>query len=204
VLSIVSAQSVHALFREAVVAESEVDVLPQLWAQLAPLMGGTDELGGLQFLEVRSALPDELLLYADKISMAHSLELRVPFLDQEVIEFAECLPASFKVRHLQRKWLHRKIAGQLLPREILKRKKLGFASEIVDDWFRNTVKSSLIDVLRDGDSLMYRYLRHAVINRCLDEHQSGHADNHKLLFSLVVLEYVLRRLRSGVGAIGHI
>jgi len=62
-------------------------------------MAGTDELGGLQFLEVRSTLPDELLMYADKLSMAHGLELRVPFVDKEIVEYVERLPASFKVRN---------------------------------------------------------------------------------------------------------
>ena len=61
---------------------------------LADLMGSTDELGGFQFLEVRSTLPDELLMYADKLSMAHGLELRVPFVDKEIVEYVERLPAK--------------------------------------------------------------------------------------------------------------
>ena len=70
---------------------------------LSDLLSETDELGGLQFLEVRSTLPDELLMYADKLSMAHSLELRVPFLDKEIVG-VERLPARFKVRNGSRKW----------------------------------------------------------------------------------------------------
>ena len=75
----------------------------------------TDELGGLQFLEVRSSLPDELLMYGDKLSMAHGLEARVPFLDQEIVQYAERLSASFKVRGGSRKWLHRRVCNRYLP-----------------------------------------------------------------------------------------
>ena len=74
------------------------------------LIEHTDELGGLQFLELRSTLPDELLMYADKMSMAHGLEVRVPYLDREVVEFVERLPARFKVRCGSQKWLHRRCA----------------------------------------------------------------------------------------------
>ncbi len=83
----------------------------ECWADLTDLLSETDELGGLQFLEVRSTLPDELLMYADKLSMAHSLELRVPFLDKEIVEYVERLPASFKVRNGSRKWLHRQVSA---------------------------------------------------------------------------------------------
>ena len=58
-----------------------------------------DELGGFQLLEIRSSLPDELLMYADKLSMAHSLEVRVPYLDRTVVEYVQRLGANFKVRN---------------------------------------------------------------------------------------------------------
>ena len=65
-------------------------------ARLAPQMEHTDELGGFQLLEIRSSLPDELLMYADKLSMAHSLEVRVPYLDRTVVEYAQRLGADLK------------------------------------------------------------------------------------------------------------
>ena len=66
-------------------------------------MSETDELGGFQFLELRSTLPDELLMFGDKLSMAHGLEVRVPYLDKEIVEYVERLPANFKVRNGSRK-----------------------------------------------------------------------------------------------------
>ena len=96
---------------------------------MSDLMSGTDELGGLQFLEVRSTLPDELLMYADKLSMAHGLELRVPFVDKDIVEYVERLPANFKVRNGSGKWLHRQVCQTFLPKSILKRPETWICSQ---------------------------------------------------------------------------
>jgi asparagine synthase (glutamine-hydrolysing) len=155
-------------------------------------MQETDELGGFQVLEVRSSLPDELLMFSDKLSMAHSLEVRVPYLDKEVIEYAQRLPASFKVRLGQGKWLHRRVCEKFLPREILRHKKRGFAVNVVDQWFRDSLTKGLGECLVDGGSLMYQFLEPRVVRRMLDEHREGRHDNHKMLFSLIVFEQWLR------------
>src|SRR5205823_14262884 len=115
VFSILPGDDVDALFRPGLLSQGAGDGIRQSWADLAPEMGGCDELGAFQVLEIRSSLPDELLMYADKLSMAHGLEIRVPYLDRDVIEFAERLPARFKVRWGRRKWLHRKVCEVFLP-----------------------------------------------------------------------------------------
>src|SRR2546422_1196083 len=102
-------------------------------------MEQTDELGGMQFLEIRSTLPDELLMYTDKLSMAHSLEVRVPYLDKEIVEYVERLGASFKIRRGSQKWIHRQVCQSFLPASILNRKKRGFAVNVVDSWFSTAV-----------------------------------------------------------------
>jgi asparagine synthase (glutamine-hydrolysing) len=151
-----------------------------------------DELGGFQLLELRSSLPDELLMYADKLSMAHSLEVRVPYLDRDIVEYVQRLSADMKVRGGSTKWLHRRVCADFLPGAILRRKKRGFAVNVVDSWFQKSLSGRLADFLHDPDSLMYRYLRRERTEQLLAEHQSGRRDNHKLLFSLVVLEQWLR------------
>src|SRR4051812_5804373 len=113
-------------------------------------MRETDELGGLQFLEVRSTLPDELLMYADKLSMAHGLELRVPYLDKTIVEYVERLPSSLKVRHGGRKFLHRQVCRHHLPSSILKRPKRGFAVNVVDDWFRDALGGRMAEMFLDS------------------------------------------------------
>ncbi len=168
---------------------------------MTDLMSATDELGGLQFLEVRSTLPDELLMYADKLSMAHGLELRVPYVDKEIVEYVERLPANFKVRNGSRKWLHRQVCQNYLPDSILKRPKRGFAVNVVDDWFRGAIDSRMTETLLDRGSRIYQYLRPTAVRELFEQHASGRHDNHKILFSLVVFEEWLRAHEAPVEAL---
>jgi asparagine synthase (glutamine-hydrolysing) len=192
VLSILPGPTVDALFRDGLLEANAGDQILESWADFPELMSETDELGGLQFLEVRSTLPDELLMYADKLSMAHALELRVPYLDKDIVEYAERLPAHFKVSNGSRKWLHRRVGRQFLPASVLKRPKRGFAANVVDDWFRDSVDSKMADLLHDPDAAIYRYLQPALVQDLFRQHSSGQSDNHKILFSLVVFEAWLR------------
>lgn len=198
VLSIVPGNQIDELFRPGMLDANAGDAILQSWTDLEPLMGETDELGGLQFLEVRSTLPDELLMYADKLSMAHSLELRVPFLDKEIVEYVERLPAKFKVRNGSRKWLHRQVCKSFLPSEILNRPKRGFAVNVVDDWFRDAVDSSVAENLLDEGSAIYNFLQPKAVRNLLDQHRSGREDNHKVLFSIVLLDAWLRAHEASV------
>jgi asparagine synthase (glutamine-hydrolysing) len=168
---------------------------------MGELMSETDELGGLQFLEVRSTLPDELLMYADKLSMAHGLELRVPFVDKEIVEYVERLPASLKVRNGSRKWLHRQVCRAFLPESIVKRPKRGFASNVVDEWFRGAIEGKMADTLLDDESRIYQYLRPRAVRELFEQHASGRHDNHKVLFSLAVFEEWLRTYEEPVASL---
>ena len=201
VLSLLPGIKVDGLFNDGVLGPYTGDKILGCWQDLAGLMGGTDELGGFQFLELRSTLPDELLMYADKLSMAHGLEVRVPFLDKEIVQYAERLPANFKVRNGSRKWLHRQVCDSLLPSTILKRKKRGFGVNVVDDWFRSALDGKMADTLLDSSSKIYQFLRPTAVREVLKEHSSGQQDNHKILFSLVVFEEWLRAHEEPVPAL---
>jgi len=192
VLSLLPGDQIEGLFQDGLLSPQAGDAILGCWQDLGELMGGTDELGGLQFLEVRSTLPDELLMYADKLSMAHGLELRVPFVDKEIVEYVERLPASFKVRNGSRKWLHRQVCRTYLPELIVKRPKRGFAVNVVDDWFRGVIDNKMADTLLDSNSRIYQYLRPHAVRELFEQHAAGRQDNHKVLFSLVVFEEWLR------------
>ncbi len=192
VLSILPGTRVDELFREGLLCPGAGDTILECWSDLVDLLAPTDELGGLQLLELRSTLPDELLMYSDKLSMAHGLELRVPYLDKEVVEYVQRLPANFKVRNGSRKWLHRQVCRSYLPNAIMKRPKRGFAGNVTDDWFRSAIENKMKESLLDGDSLIYQYLRPDAVRKLVEQHSSGRDDNHKILFSLVVCEEWLR------------
>jgi asparagine synthase (glutamine-hydrolysing) len=196
VFSLAPGTTIDGLFREDLLPGEQGHELVDYWRALAPQMEHTDELGGFQLLEIRSSLPDELLMYADKLSMAHSLEVRVPYLDRTVVEYVQRLGASFKIRRGTRKWIHRRVCQSYLPPRILKRKKRGFAANAVDGWLRSSAQGQLSERLQDESSLMFGLLKPEPVRKLLNDHRSGRQDNHKLLFSLVMLEQWLRGISS--------
>jgi asparagine synthase (glutamine-hydrolysing) len=142
-------------------------------------------------------------MYADKLSMAHGLEVRVPYLDRAVVEYVERLPANFKIRGASQKWLHRRVCGSVLPQRILNRKKKGFAVNVVDDWFRSPSRTAIVDSIIDGHSEVYNYLDFTAVQKLLKQHQSGREDNHKVLFSVVMFEQWLRVRQRSPMSCGH-
>jgi asparagine synthase (glutamine-hydrolysing) len=196
VFSLAPGTTIDGLFRDDLLPEKQGHELVDYWRALVPQMEHTDELGGFQLLEIRSSLPDELLMYADKLSMAHSLEVRVPYLDRTVVEYVQRLGASFKIRRGTRKWLHRRVCQSYLPLRMLKRKKRGFAANVVDGWLRSSAQDQLPELLLDESSSMFDLLKPEPVRKLLSDHRSGRHDNHKLLFSLVMIEQWLRGARS--------
>ncbi len=197
VFSLVEGSVVDGLFHDGLLHEAPGERILDCWNGLSACMGHIDELGGFQLLELRSSLPDELLMYADKLSMAHGLEARVPYLDRDIVEYVQRLSASLKVRNGTTKWLHRRVCREFLPKEIVQRKKRGFAVNVVDSWFQKSLSGQMDGWLRDGSSLMFAHLRQDKVEKLLTEHLQGSKDNHKILFSLVVFEQWLRCAGQG-------
>jgi asparagine synthase (glutamine-hydrolysing) len=192
VLSILPGAKIDALFQDGMPGPGTGDKILECWDGLSELIAETDELGGFQFLELRFTLPDEHLMYADKLSMAHGLEVRIPYLDKEVVEYVERLSAHFKVRYGSQKWLHRRVCQTFLPRSFLRRRKRGFAANVVDDWFRSAMDNRMEENLLDSNAELYQYLRPSAVQDLFKQHRSGQNDNHKILFSLVVFDEWLR------------
>ena len=182
-------------------ANSQKDSLytPEFAAQVGPM----DSLSLLEaaykasdapnFLEasahadVQLYLPDDLLVKMDIASMAHSLEVRAPFLDHKVVEFAASLPPTLKLRKLTRKYLLKKIMNGVLPEGIIRRKKMGFAVPI-HHWFRDELWEMACDLLMDQRARQRGYFRPEVVRRYLDEHRTGKAYHHFRLWNLLMLE----------------
>jgi asparagine synthase (glutamine-hydrolysing) len=192
VFSLVPDNTLDELLQPGLLPDGSAAGATACWEEQRSALGGLDELNAFQLLELRSSLPDELLMYGDKLSMAHALEVRVPYLDREVVEYVQQLGASFKIRHGVRKWLHRRVCKRFLPVEVMRRKKRGFAVNVVDDWFRQSLQGRIRDYLADDQSLLYRYLCHKNVTELVRRHADGQDDRHKILFSLVVLEQWLR------------
>jgi asparagine synthase (glutamine-hydrolysing) len=148
-------------------------------------MAGRGLLDQALYLDTHMFLPDGILLCNDKMSMAAGLELRVPFLDLELMRFVERIPARRRVRPGQPKRLHRRAALQLLPPEIVNRKKHGFATPY-DDWLRASLGQEVERRYAPG-SPVAELIDPAAAARLVDEHRRGRADHKAILFCLLEL-----------------
>ncbi|MBS1863416.1 MAG: asparagine synthase (glutamine-hydrolyzing) [Actinobacteria bacterium] len=155
---------------------------------LADLGEGRDPLSQVLYLDTHMFLPDSLLLYGDKTSMAASLEQRVPFLDLELMRFIERIPARVRVRGLRRKWLYRKaLRGRLVPEAVMNRRKHPFATPY-DDWFRSSLSDEL-DRLYTPASPTADLIDPGEVHRLTDEHRRGRADHKRILYCLLEFAY---------------
>src|SRR3954462_4550960 len=132
-------------------------------------------------------LPEDVLTKVDRMSMAHSIESRVPLLDNQVIDFAATLPASLKIKDGRRKHVLKEVAATLVPRAILDRKKQGFGVPL-GTWFRGNLRELFADTLLSPASLQRGYFQTAFIRRIVDEHLTGKRDHTLRLWQLVVFE----------------
>jgi len=176
-----------ALYTPALAAELRgTDSLALLEAAVAASDAPTD-LERVAHADVALYLPDDLLVKMDIASMAHSLEVRSPFLDHHVMEFAASLPARMKLRGRTQKYLLRRAMRGLLPAPILRRPKMGFAVPI-DHWLRHELREMAYDLLLDGRARQRGYFQPEVVRRYLEEHAAGCGYHHSRLWSLLVLE----------------
>ena len=137
--------------------------------------------------DAETYLPEDVLTKVDRMSMAHSIESRVPLLDNEVIEFASSLPASMKIKGGRRKHVLKEVAATLLPAEILDRRKQGFGVPL-GTWFRGNLRELFADTLLSPASLQRGYFQPLFVRQLVDEHLSGKRDHSLRLWQLVVFE----------------
>jgi asparagine synthase (glutamine-hydrolysing) len=138
------------------------------------------------YADTKTSLPDDLLLKADKMTMANSIELRVPFLDHEFLEFAASLPENFKVRGFTTKYIAKTALRNRVPQEILRRKKVGFPIPY-DSWMRNELKDWVRDILLDRETLSRGYFKKSCLEYLIDQDFKFH-NYPKEILSLVSLE----------------
>jgi asparagine synthase (glutamine-hydrolysing) len=139
------------------------------------------------YLDTHLFLPDGLLVYGDKMSMAHGLEQRVPFLDLELLKFVETIPSGLRVNLLRNKWIYRKALGGLLPAEVLGRKKRPFSTPY-DSWMRTSLGAE-VERRYAESSPLETWIDSDVVKRLVSEHASGREDHKRVLYCLLELAY---------------
>src|SRR5271170_6550892 len=145
-----------------------------------------DDLAPYLEFDQRYFLPDDILNKADRMSMAHSLEVRPPFLDHRIVEFAATLPASLKIRGSRQKVLLKELMRDKLPASVLRRKKVGFDIP-AHDWLRGCLRPLMQEVLMDGVSVHGELFRRDVIEAQIRDHLERRANVGYHLWGLMVL-----------------
>ena len=161
------------------------------------LNGGSTVLDRLLYADLKTYLV-ELLMKQDQMSMAASIESRVPFLDHKLVEFAASLPPRLKLRGFTTKWILREAVRPILPAEILSRPKMGFPVPF-GIWMRGQWGSIARDVLLDSRSRQRGIIEPAGVERLIAAHQSGAAQGGDAIWSLLNLELWYRTFIDGDG-----
>lgn len=161
-----------------------------------------DFLNATLDVDVNTYLPDDLLVKVDIATMAHGLEARSPFLDQDLMEFCASLPASMKLHWWTKKYLLKKAAKDILPRKILHRPKMGFGVPI-DHWLRHELRDFAYDVLLAPRAIQRGYFHKKVVERLLNEHVQKIRAWHYQIWNLLMLELWHRMFIDGEWRSGH-
>ena len=155
-----------------------------------------DPVDRMMYVDVMSRLPGQSLMILDRATMAYSLESRSPFLDPRFAEFMARVPVRHKIRGRKLRYLQRRLGERYLPREVLDRKKQGFASPlmyIMDEEVRTLAPALLLnsELVRDG------YLEGSAVRRLVDEHLARHRDHGNRIWLLLSAEVWYRRYIGG-------
>lgn len=151
-----------------------------------------DDLTRMLWVDLRLGLPADMLTKVDRMSMLHSLEVRVPFLDHELVEYAFSLPGHLKLNGKQTKWILKEAFKDLLPDSILYRRKHGFDVP-VGEWFRGDLRDMIEDVCSEATTSRRGLFNPRQIRSLIMDHQDGKRDYNNHLWMLLSLELWQRR-----------
>jgi asparagine synthase (glutamine-hydrolysing) len=160
--------------------------LHRILGELRDCSKTNDDLGPYLWFDQRYFLPDDILNKADRMSMAHSLEVRPPFLDHRIVEFAATLPASLKIRGSRQKVLLKELMRDKLPASVLQRKKVGFDIP-THDWLRGCLRPMMLETLMDGASDHAGLFRREAIETQIRDHLERRVNVGYHLWGLMVL-----------------
>jgi asparagine synthase (glutamine-hydrolysing) len=190
----------RSLFSGDFLAWAKTRVLPaELFRNYFDRAPAQDPLSRMQYLDLKTYLPGDVLCKVDRMSMATSLEVRSPLLDHVFVEWAVSLAPKWRMRMGQPKYVLKKVAERLgVPSQVLYRPKQGFALPLVH-WFREQLKDELPELLLDSRALQRGYFDPKAVRRVLDEHSRGRFDHSGLIWQLLIFELWHRNFLANTG-----
>ena len=148
-------------------------------------VAGAHPLNQALYADLKLYLPGDLLTLSDRVSMAHSLELRVPYLDHRLLEFGATIPPELKLRGMERKHLLKRAVRDLLPESFFSRRKMGFSAPLAV-WFRNELRDFVEGVLSRDAVERAGVLRYDAVRDVLDRHYARKANYDNVIWALVM------------------
>ena len=142
-----------------------------------------DALARMTYLEFKLRLPELLLMRVDKITMSESLEARVPFLDHPLLEFSLDVPQSLKIKGGEPKYLLKKGVKDLIPEDMIYRKKMGFGAPM-SDWLRGGFGEYVTERINASSLMTRQFFNAAYIDKLIEDHRSGSKDNGYYIWTI--------------------
>jgi asparagine synthase (glutamine-hydrolysing) len=159
-----------------------------------------DCLAQVQYADLKTYLPGDILTKVDRASMAKSLEVRVPLLDHDLVQWLATLPSSIKLRGREGKYFFKKALEPHLPHDVLYRPKMGFAVPL-KAWFRGPLRDQVRQIVATGRLVESGLFEMPYLTKLVDEHQSGAFDHSSPLWSLMMFESFLRNVHDRPAAV---
>lgn len=172
-----------ARMMEHCAGESSTELIRAVYASTAT----DDPLNRALYCDFQTLLPDQVLAFVDRLSMAHSVEVRPPFLDHRLIEFAARLPGSMKIRNARNKHILKEAVRGLIPDAVIDRPKEGFVLPI-DDWLLNHMRGFAAETLAPDRLAVHGLLNPVAVSRLLDEHYAGKANHGPRIWNLMMFQ----------------
>ncbi len=178
-------------------AQKILNLREQRWLPSLSRSASGSALRNILLFDQESWLPDNLLERGDRMTMAASIEARMPFMDTEVAAFAASLPDNCRIRGSDTKWILREAVKNVLPKNILERPKVGFRIP-VNEWFKNGMRSQLVDSILGSSSLSMHLYNANVLRKVVNEHLDGKQNHEKLLWTILNLEIWMKEYTGRV------
>lgn len=186
-VSTLTAPERRRLFAAPVAQQIDFDKTDRIITDLYEHYDESDDLGRALYVDIKTYLPEDILALSDRLSMWHSLEVRVPFVDHPLVELSARLPSRYKLDWRRKKILLKQIAARRLPPEVFKHRKQGFESPMAA-WLRTDLAAYARDILGTDRLGQTGLFDGGYVSAKLEEHLAGHQKNNKLLFSLIMFQ----------------
>ena len=168
------------------------DQVARSFREYAARVKTNEPLDPLLYIDAKTYLPGDILTKVDRMSMATSLEVRVPLLDHKLIDFVTTVPAPLKLAGTETKHLLKRVARDLIPAEILDRPKQGFGMPL-EEWINRQLRDQIREILREPRTRQRGYVNSDYVDLILEEHHKGRRDHSQPLWALWILELWHRR-----------